>query len=124
MKVQNVAPHLPDFEEITIPIGVVDGRERFIYTTKAKAVDLPQGVAIKLLEQEDAWAPADAAAKAHVKAVHDERARVAAEKAAEAERQAQAEANAQADLVRAAEKAERELIKASEPAPVDAKGGE
>lgn len=117
MKVVNIAPHLPDFEEIAIPVGVVEGRTRTIYTRKADAVDLPQHVALSLLEQEDVWAPADAASKAHVKAVKAERARIETERLAEEERQRQEKEAEQAELVRQAEASYAALVKASQPNP-------
>lgn len=114
MKVLNIAAHIPAFEEIVVPIGVLDGRERFARGVKSEPLDVPRGVAVALLEQTDAWAPADAAAKAHVKAVADAKAKAEAEAAAAAERARQA--------AQAAHEADVKRIEAAELAALDADG--
>jgi hypothetical protein len=62
MKVRNIAAHIPDGEEILIPVG--DGHVSHV---KGKGgTDVPEAVALSLLEQTDAWAPSGEAAKAAV----------------------------------------------------------
>ncbi len=66
MKVRSIAPHLPDGEVV-----IVRDRETLMEyeVVKGKPADLPDALALSLLEQTDAWAPsgkeaAEAAEKA------------------------------------------------------------
>lgn len=61
MKVRNIAAHIPDGEEIVIPLG----DDRYVSHVKGKGgTEVPYEVAMSLLAQAEAWAPSGEAAKA------------------------------------------------------------